>query len=278
MELNESQQKIIYNFLKATSENLCGFRSLQNKDFIFNKSLSNKLKIQSKIPENTSCIKKEKLTEDNPSVFKNSYIKKESFLTSDELWQLSQVRYDVENCKSCTLYAGKHKYVFGEGPFSFTTEDQPKKRPEIMVIGEGPGHDEDITGRPFVGRAGQLLDKMLIAINLSRTTNCYICNVVKCRPPNNRQPNPDEVKYCLPFLHRQIQILKPNYIMLMGRTACHALLDTSEGINRLHGKFFDFNGIPTMCTYHPSALLHNESLKRPAWEDLKLFKKRISEF
>jgi len=171
----------------------------------------------------------------------------------------------VSDCKNCSLNKTRNKAVPGEGV----------EHPAVLVIGEGPGEDEDNTGRPFVGKAGQLLDKMLIAIGLDRTKNCYIANIVKCRPPANRTPLPEEAQACSGFLQAQIHILKPKMILAMGRTAFQNLLQTPEGINSARGKFFDLNGIPVMPTYHPSALLRNEELKRPAWEDLKAFKARL---
>ncbi|MCA1951229.1 MAG: uracil-DNA glycosylase [Treponema sp.] len=172
---------------------------------------------------------------------------------------LERVAQDVRRCTACGLCQGRHNAVPGEGV----------KQPLVLVIGEGPGADEDSTGRPFVGRAGQLLDKMLMAINLDRNTNCFIANVVKCRPPNNRDPEPEEISACAPFLHRQLALLKPRAILTVGRVPTQALLGTSEGISRLRGRFFEYQGIPLLPTYHPSALLRDESLKRPAWEDLK---------
>jgi DNA polymerase len=151
-----------------------------------------------------------------------------------------------------------------------------------MVIGEGPGADEDASGRPFVGRAGQLLDKMLASIGLSRSTNCYIANAVKCRPPQNRDPHPDEIAACRPFLMQQITALRPQVILLAGRVAAHNVLNTSEPLSALRGHFIDFAlgetgiTIPALCTYHPSALLRDETLKRPAWEDLKLLKSNLT--
>jgi DNA polymerase len=144
-----------------------------------------------------------------------------------------------------------------------------------MVIGEGPGADEDESGRPFVGKAGQLLDKMLASIGLSRTTNCFIANIVKCRPPQNREPTPDESGACIRYLSAQIELVKPAMILAVGRTAAQNLLGTSDGINKLRGRFFDFSGIPLLPTFHPSALLRDETLKRPAWEDLKLFRAEL---
>ena len=162
----------------------------------------------------------------------------------------------------------------GEGPEELS---RLTNSVEVMVIGEGPGADEDRQGRPFVGKAGQLLDKMLEAIQLSRKTNCYITNVVKCRPPQNRDPAPEERSCCAAFLDAQIRLLRPKMILVMGRIAAQHLLQTSDGIGKLRGRFFDYQGIPLMPTYHPSALLRDESLKRPAWEDLKRFRARLHE-
>ena len=167
----------------------------------------------------------------------------------------------------CPLCQTRKNVVPGEGV----------PNPLVLVVGEGPGADEDEQGRPFVGRAGQLLDKMLFAINLSRDKNCFIANIVKCRPPMNRDPAPEESQACRSFLDAQIHVLKPKMILAMGRVALQNLLDTSIGINRMRGRFVDFKGIPFMATYHPSALLRDESLKRPAWEDLKAFKGRLLE-
>ena len=180
----------------------------------------------------------------------------------------------VARCSACGLAATRSKPVAGEGPEELS---RLTNSVDVMVIGEGPGADEDRQGRPFVGRAGQLLDKMLEAIQLSRKTNCYITNVVKCRPPQNRDPAPDERSCCAAFLEAQIRFTHPKMILVMGRIAAQHLLQTSEGIGRLRGRFFDYQGIPLMPTYHPSALLRDESLKRPAWEDLKRFRARLQE-
>lgn len=171
----------------------------------------------------------------------------------------------IAACTRCRLCGTRTNTVPGTGP----------ERPLVMVIGEGPGADEDAQGLPFVGKAGQLLDRMLSSIGLSRTTNAYIANIVKCRPPQNRDPEPDEADSCAPWLEAQIGLLEPPFILALGRVAAQRLLGTSEGIGRLRGKFFDYGGIPLMPTYHPSALLRDESLKRPAWEDLKLLRERL---
>jgi DNA polymerase len=166
-------------------------------------------------------------------------------------------------CTDCPLAAGRISAVPGEGASGPGL---------IMVIGEGPGADEDSSGKPFVGKAGQLLDKMLSAISLSRNENCFIANIVKCRPPNNREPLPEESAACRRYLDAQIRLVKPVMILALGRTAAQNLLQTGEGIGSLHGQFFDWNGITLMPTYHPSALLRDDTLKRPVWEDLKKFR------
>lgn len=179
--------------------------------------------------------------------------------------EIQNIAKKISECQNCILSKTRKNTVPGEGVHN----------PLVMVIGEGPGEEEDLSGRPFVGKAGQLLDKMLAAINLDRRLNCYIANIVKCRPPRNRTPMIDESQACKGFLQAQIHVLKPKYILAMGRTAVQNLLETSDGINALRGKWFSCNGIPLMATYHPSALLHDVSLKAPAWQDLKLFRKKL---
>ncbi len=174
----------------------------------------------------------------------------------------------VAHCEGCPLAATRTNAVPGEGPADL-------RAIEVMAIGEGPGADEDASGRPFVGKAGQLLDRMLASINLSRTENCFIANIVKCRPPQNREPTPEESAACREYLQAQIALVKPKMILALGRTAAQNLLGTSEGINRLRGSFYDYDGIPLLPTYHPSALLRDETLKRPAWEDLKAFRAEL---
>jgi DNA polymerase len=180
---------------------------------------------------------------------------------------LESIANEIAKCEKCRLAATRKHVVPGVGV----------ERPVVMVIGEGPGADEDERGEPFVGKAGQLLDKMLASIELSRATNCFIANIVKCRPPQNRDPLPDETEPCSPFLRAQIALLKPVAILAVGRIAAQNLLATTDGIGKLRGRFFDYGGIPLFPTYHPSALLRDESLKRPAWEDLKAFKSKLIE-
>ncbi|EID85000.1 uracil-DNA glycosylase, family 4 [Treponema sp. JC4] len=178
---------------------------------------------------------------------------------------IESIASKILKCTHCQLARTRTNVVPGEGV----------PHPEVLVIGEGPGYDEDMQGRPFVGKAGILLDKMLGAIGLSRTTNCFIANVVKCRPPQNRDPFPEEQEACFSFLEAQIKILKPKMILCMGRISAHKMLNSEEAIGKLRGQFFEFSGIPLMATYHPSALLRNQDLKRPAWEDLKKFRQKL---
>ena len=180
---------------------------------------------------------------------------------------LTDLYAKITRCTKCQLARTRNNVVPGEGV----------ENPDVLVIGEGPGYDEDMSGRPFVGKAGVLLDKMLAAIELDRNKNCYIANIVKCRPPNNRDPEPEEQSTCFAFLQAQLHILKPKMILCMGRIAGHKMLDTQESLNKLRGQIFDYNGIPLMVTYHPSALLRDQSLKAPAWQDLKTFKKKLDE-
>jgi len=182
---------------------------------------------------------------------------------------IEKIAAEIRACKRCPLSETRTKAAPGEGA----------ARPLVMVIGEGPGAEEDAQGRPFVGRAGQLLDKMLASIDLSRNRNCFIANVVKCRPPGNRDPHPEERAACAGFLKRQIVLLKPKFILVAGRVAAQTLLQTTESVNKLHGKFTEYQvdgmTFPLLVTYHPAALLRDEKYKRPAWEDLKLLRLKI---
>ncbi|MHB9293577.1 putative uracil-DNA glycosylase [Hollandina sp. SP2] len=179
---------------------------------------------------------------------------------------LDALKADIQHCQSCPLHTGRIQAVPGEGV----------SQPLVLVIGEGPGADEDASGRPFVGKAGQLLDRMLGAVDLSRETNCFIANVVKCRPPHNRDPLPEEISACAPFLNRQLALLKPRMILCVGRVAIQSLLHTDEGIGKLRGQISAYQGFSLLGTYHPSALLRDASLKRAAWEDLKILRAHLA--
>ena len=175
---------------------------------------------------------------------------------------LSHINKKIAECKRCALCANRRNVVPGMGV----------ENPFVLVIGEGPGEEEDKQGKPFVGPAGQLLDKMLAAIGLSREKNCYIANIVKCRPPANRNPMNEEADACRPFLDAQIAALKPRAILCAGSVAVKNLFHSEDGVMKLHGKILDFNGIPVVTTWHPSALLRAPENKRAAWEDLKVFR------
>ncbi|MDR2797264.1 MAG: uracil-DNA glycosylase [Treponema sp.] len=179
---------------------------------------------------------------------------------------LEGLETEIQNCQGCPLHTSRIQTVPGQGA----------SRPLVLVIGEGPGADEDASGRPFVGKAGQLLDRMLAAVDLSRERNCFITNVVKCRPPNNRDPLPEEIAACAPFLDRQLALLKPGMILCVGRVAMQSLLHTDEGIGRLRGQLTAYQGFSLLGTYHPSALLRDASLKRAAWEDLKILRDHLA--
>jgi DNA polymerase len=184
---------------------------------------------------------------------------------------IEKIAGEIRACYNCSLGKTRTNAAPGEGVL----------QPLVLVIGEGPGADEDAQGRPFVGKAGQLLDKMLGAIKLSRNTNCFIANVVKCRPPNNRDPYPEETIACAHFLERQITLLKPKFILIVGRIAMQSLLKTTEAIKKMRGKIMELTvgdvTYPLLITYHPSAILRNIELKRPAWEDLKLLRSKLDE-
>lgn len=176
----------------------------------------------------------------------------------------------IRICKACALSETRTLAVPGEGA----------PEPLVLVVGEGPGAEEDSSGRPFVGNAGRLLDLMLASICLSREENCFIANVVKCRPPGNRDPLPGETAACAAFLSRQIALLKPLAILALGRVAAQVLLGSDEGIGKLRGRFFEYpaaGGIPLLPSYHPSALLRDKSLKGAAWKDLQLLGSRLAE-
>lgn len=180
---------------------------------------------------------------------------------------LDLVTGEIQVCHNCRLGETRTCTVPGEGVAN----------PLVLVIGEGPGGDEDRTGRPFVGKAGQYLDKWLTAVGLSRETNCFIGNLVKCRPPGNRDPQPDEISACLPYLDRQITLLNPRFILTLGRIAGQVLCGSQEGIGRIRGKVYRYRGIPVVPTYHPSGVLRNQDEYKPlVWEDLKVLKGLLS--
>src|ERR1700730_15494598 len=171
---------------------------------------------------------------------------------------LLKIREDIGDCTRCKLHHGRNKIVFGDG--------NPKA--ELVFVGEGPGRDEDAQGLPFVGRAGKLLTQMIEAMGLQRK-NVYICNVVKCRPPENRTPERDEVGTCSPFLLRQLDVIAPKVIVCLGSTAAQTLLETNRGISHFRGEWLEFRGTKLLATYHPAYLLRNPNAKGEVWKDLQ---------
>jgi DNA polymerase len=185
---------------------------------------------------------------------------------------LEALAAEIGRCAACSLHGGRKNAVPGEGA----------SRPLVLVIGEGPGAEEDACGRPFVGKAGQLLDRMLASVGLYREKNCFIANTVKCRPPNNRDPLPEETAACSRFLARQIRLLNPRIILCVGRIAVQTMFHTNASMGSLRGSFVPYEAaegltIPLIATYHPSAVLRDDSYRRPAWEDLKLLRSRLAE-
>jgi uracil-DNA glycosylase family 4 len=177
---------------------------------------------------------------------------------------LAAVGEVVAACRRCRLCEGRQKTVFGSG--------DPDA--DLMFIGEGPGAEEDRQGLPFVGRAGELLTKIVEAIGMTRD-QVYIANIVKCRPPGNRDPQPDEVAACRGYLERQIALVRPRLLVALGRIAAQTLLGNDLPIGRMRGQWFQLQGVPLMVTYHPAALLRNPALKRPTWEDMQLVRDRL---
>lgn len=198
----------------------------------------------------------------DPVIPKTSLLKKDNSCDDTRLhMSFDALQRECISCSRCNLCKTRKNTVFGEG----CTKD-----PIVMVIGEGPGETEDNTGRPFVGNAGQFLDKWLNAIELDRNTNVFITNIVKCRPPQNRDPLPEEKNACLPFLKQQIALIQPQAILCLGKPASTLMTQMQDAsMASLHGRFFFYDGVPMLCTYHPAAVLRDLSLKRPVWEDLK---------
>jgi DNA polymerase len=175
---------------------------------------------------------------------------------------LEQVREELGDCQRCKLGSGRTNLVFGDG----------NAQAKLVFVGEGPGRDEDLQGLPFVGRAGQLLTRIIQSIGLERS-QVYICNIVKCRPPGNRNPEPDEIAACEPFLLKQLEAIQPQIICALGKFAAQTLLRTPIPISKLRGQFHSYHGIKLMPTFHPAYLLRNPHGKKQVWEDMQLIQK-----
>lgn len=193
-----------------------------------------------------------------PAAVKSVSPKEEVPMISGHVGLLSGIRVELGDCRRCGLSATRSNLVFGAG--------SPKAR--LVFVGEAPGGEEDREGVPFVGDAGKLLTKIIQAMGFSRD-EVYICNVIKCRPPQNRNPQPDEIEQCHPFLLRQIQAIRPEIVVALGTFAAQTLLQTKEPISRLRGVFHDYHGISLMPTFHPAYLLRNAGMKREVWQDMQ---------
>ena len=216
--------------------------------------------------KNTEKLRKKDL------ILKNDTIDSNNSMHTDQINKISsleELKSYMSDFKGCELYKSSTNMVFSDG--------NPKS--EIMLIGEAPGHDEDIQGKPFVGRSGKLLDKMLEAIELNRE-KVYIANIIPWRPPNNRRPTDEEIETCLPFIKKHIELINPKVLMLLGSTATFALLKNTEGITKIRGKWVDLNfntmSVPTLPTFHPAFLLRQPAQKKHVWEDLKSLKNKVS--
>ena len=197
-----------------------------------------------------------------------------SYETITEDWisskNIDELNKNICNCTKCSLNQSRIKFVFGVG----------NPNTDVMIVGEAPGADEDKQGEPFVGRAGKLLTDILKAINFTRE-EVFICNILKCRPPGNRNPLPEEIQKCEPYLFKQIELIKPKFILATGAFAAQTLLKLKEPLGKMRGKFWDIEiagvKIKLLVTFHPAALLRNPNWKRPTWEDVKLFRKAYDE-
>jgi uracil-DNA glycosylase family 4 len=179
-------------------------------------------------------------------------------------WQ--ELRAECTGCRNCELCKTRQHVVFGQG----------SETAKILFVGEGPGQSEDEQGLPFVGRSGQLLDKYLYAIDLDRSRNCYIANIVKCRPPQNRDPLPEEREACMPWLREQFRLLRPQIVVCLGRIAAQAMIRPDFAITREHGQFYDKGGVAFMATFHPAALLRNPAQKPDAFADFCALREKIA--
>ncbi len=283
--MKAQEKNLIFNLLKAASDNFYGYTSpefMEKPEFTDDKEFkadekSENLNLEkaenAKMPETTDFpqvqneipeqIAKPEKTEKN----EESEKKQTDGNSAPHGMTIEILNKKILECSKCRLSQKRTHIVPGQGV----------EHPDVLVIGEGPGEEEDKQGLPFVGPAGKLLDKMLNAIQLDRFVNCYIANTVKCRPPYNRDPQKDEAETCRSFLDAQIAILKPKMILAVGKVAVRNLLkiEGEFSLNRYRGKIYEYNKIPLIVTYHPSALLRNIEFKKPAWEDLKFFKSKI---
>ena len=246
--------------------------ALKDQRDIFGDDLFEEKKIIESKPAKTAQQKKEYIQPEKKAAVVKEPVKdsKQLFTKEKSDWEkaesLEQLNRMINNCTKCVLHKGRNNFVFGSG----------NPNADVMVIGEGPGAEEDKQGLPFVGRAGQLLTDILKAIKFSRE-EVYIGNIVKCRPPDNRTPLPDEMETCIPYLQKQIELIKPKLILCLGLTAAKGLLKKKDSLTSLRGQVFEYNGIKIMVTFHPAALLRNPNWKKDCWVDVQKFRKLYDE-
>jgi uracil-DNA glycosylase family 4 len=240
--------------------------ALKDQQNIFGDILYDKISRDKIYPEETGFEIKKKIEvkeKSEDSLFAVSETASEKFQGAENLDELNKL---ICECQKCPLGKTRNKFVFGVG--------DPNS--DVMLIGEAPGADEDAQGEPFVGRAGKLLNDILKAINFERE-EVYIANIIKCRPPGNRNPLPEEMEKCIPYLYKQIELIKPKIILCLGLVAASELLKTKLTLGRLRGSVFEYGNIKVMVTYHPSALLRNPQWKKGCWEDVQKFRKLYDE-
>jgi len=259
--MTANDKKDIYNLLKTASDWTFGYSSPLFKEaepeFFddIEKTSEEPAQAQAPLP---SSSKVNQIQEENKPQETQEPQKKQGIT-------LESIYAKIAHCQNCILSKSRKNTVSGTGV----------QNPLVLVINEGPNETEDNTGLCVEGKAGELLDKMLVSISLDKTTNCHITNIVKCRPPMNRSPMPDEISACKGYLEAQIHLLKPKMILCMGRTSLQGILNTEKPITQIHGQIFDFQGIPVLGTYSAEVLLKDESLKRTAWNDLKTFRENL---
>lgn len=267
--MNNDKNKILndtINYLKFYNEHYnYSISQIEMKEHSKDNSLFQQDEVKEKYKSVSDVeIFKLKLKDEEVTVVKDAG--RNSFQSTKEDWMecktLEAFSHEIKNCPKCKiLFETRKQVVFGTG----------NPDANVVVVGEAPGADEDEQGKPFVGRAGKLLTDILKAINFNRD-EVYICNILKCRPPGNRNPLPDEIVNCEPYLFKQLEMIKPKMILAVGTFAAQTLLKSKETLSKMRGKFHIYNGIKMMVTFHPAALLRNPGWKKPTWEDVQLFR------
>ncbi len=258
-------EKKLEKIIEEAQKNISAFYRFYGKQLYIDKHENNPIISSSKVrnEETDKNKKKDKKPLVEVDLFGNVVAVREEWNFSETIEELNS---RICGCQKCALGATRTKFVFGVG----------NPNADIVIVGEAPGADEDAKGEPFVGRAGQLLNKILEAVEFKRE-EVYICNILKCRPPGNRNPLPEEINLCEPYLKKQLDLIKPKLILILGKVAADTLLNLKQPLNKMRGKVHHYNGIKTMVTFHPAALLRNPNWKRPTWEDMQQFKKIYEE-